>query len=201
VNAAYAEILLPRRHTLLGWRLGELTLGHLALFQRLKSPLPPLPCDADGAPARGVGPYDLALGLWASRRPHDAAWRAIQRNGPIFRAQIRFLGWMFRGDAFEAALIQWIAYATDSCTRPATWTKEGEKTARAPFILGLHLRMFSEFGMSPDAALRVPVRQALWWTLALGEQKGSCEWESPEEREAKKAAFEHWRKQQEGIPA
>lgn len=164
----YAQALLPAATRIAGVWLPALTLGHVFWLARLDSPF------LVGGPARaGLG--DLALGLELCRQADPLAvrlprWRLRWRSRRLARA------------AWEPncrALGAWIAR---QCRLPDHWVKSGRKRAPgAPWPLIIKITLHN-LGHANDAALRLPVAQALWECAAWWEAEERLELVTDSER-------------------
>ena len=189
----YSEVLFPRTRAVCGWRLRTFTLGHALLLVRMGSPLPPMP-----AVDRLPNAADVALGVWACGRTWRAAlaalggWRASQT--------VRFIAWTLSGSAWDVAQNDWLVYSAESVRRPNVWVKEKAPRCAAPVSASLHARLVTEFGMSIDDALDVPVALALHMTAADSEMNGASQFVSEHEEAVKRRAKEAASKCRTGEP-
>lgn len=158
----YAEVMLPPRWTIGGYRLRPMTIGHALVLDRLESRFV---IHDRGEPGAG----DVALLIWVCGRPWRWAWwlagtwyfrRCLRRaaaacrmSGSQATAQaIGFLKWSFAGPE-----------ELDSGT--------GERLQSPPFAL-LKVGLMTTLGVSETEALDTPVARAVWDMAVAGERKG-----------------------------
>ena len=175
----YADVVFPRSCQVLGRRLHPPTIGHLLLLWRVGSPL-----------VRGgvMGAGSLALALFILSRPWHRAERGMngwwgQKVRNAWARQLRRCGEFDRAAA-QAMLVAWLG---QSMTGPELWqpeTKGEAKTISAHFLQATKVRLMQCFGMTREAALNTPLREALWDLACYAEDQGTAEWVKAEDAEA-----------------
>ena len=182
MRTTYSHAVIPDRWRIAGLRLNTLTLGHVALGERMGVPyfLPP-PLD------RQPGPGDLALALYIAGNPWRVSADKLRRNQG--RWARRCLVWI-AGEPASFAELQnrFLTYLEAQLSGPETWSKSQNKEVGCPAMLALRARLVADFGVGWAESLDIPVGEALWMSAAQAEREGSVDWVNDQQRQAMELA-------------
>lgn len=172
---SFVRALWPDRHRCLGRRLVPLTIGHLLLLRRVRSPL-----------AAGLlpDPADLALAVFICSRPWRRALAAVERPA---------LGWRLAGLGLRAswgmhrAALAFTRYLKAAMEGPRWWPVPrpgggSDFEMRSPYWATILVALQADLRMTHDQALDMPVALALWKIAVMREREGQVQLVSDAER-------------------
>lgn len=166
-NVAFAEALIPGRHTVAGIALQPLAIGHALLLQKRASPL----CGywSENAPSE-LELGDMALVIWVCSR---SATRAMRTMGGLWmRWQLkRIARRILRVGVFQTHM-DIMRYIAGSFNSPRMKLGEGSKQMGAPMLGCLQVAMMGHFGCNLAEALNTPISLAMWLRSILLDEKG-----------------------------
>ena len=195
---SYPASIIPDRWRIAGLRLRSLTLGHVALGERMGVPYfdgtdsgvdsPEPNCSTRGPIGPSTpGPGDLALALFICSRPWAEAARALQGNRGRWRRT--FTAWLLgEAESFIHHQNQFLRYLEAQFQSPDTWTKGEGKGCAAPAMLSLRARLITDFRVGWAESLDIPIAEALWLSAAQAEREGGIDWVTESERKAMELA-------------
>lgn len=178
---SYPASIIPDRWRIAGMRLRPLTIGHVALGERMEVTY------FAGEEFVEAGPGDLAMALYICSRPWRFAAEDLQKNRGRLRR--RFTAWVLgEAEAFAHHQRQFARYLETQFKSPDTWTKGDSKSCAAPAMLALRARLIVDFRVGWAESLDIPIAEALWLSAAQAEREGGIDWVTAAERQAMAAA-------------
>lgn len=168
----YCRAIYPDRHRVLGRRLRPITVGHAILLHRLRNPIL-----ADTTGTVHPEPRALAQAVWVCSLHHrTAAWLA---DGPAWWSRWLLAPLVRRALREPGAWMQFVRYLSGVLELPRHWADAGAQQpgggAKSWFWAGVHVGLVSQLGLSPRAALDLPIAQAMAMLYVLAEQHGRIE--------------------------
>ena len=190
---SYPASIIPDQWRIAGMRLVPLTMGHVALGERMG--LPYFAGEDSGVdspeshtPTAGPGPGDLAMALFVCSRPWREAAHKLQRNQGALRR--RFIVWLLgEAESFAHHQTQFLRYLEAQFKSPDTWTKGEAKGCAAPPMLSLRARLIADLRVGWSESLDIPIAEAMWLSAAQAEREGGIDWVTANERKAMQAAM------------
>lgn len=162
---SYVSVLFPDRFRVCGRWLVPMTLGHLALMQRVGLPF------AEVDPKPGTWPQ-IVLGAWICSQRWDVARDTIEERST--RAWLMWHGVTTFRRARLASAITWRQYLTQQWDCPSyTWVRESDEPPTGmALVQSLIVTRMSRLHATRQSALDTPLSVALWdkvaWMAAEG---------------------------------
>lgn len=166
-GAAFAEALIPVRHSVAGISMHPFSIGHALLLKRRNSPI----CGfwSDDAPTE-MQLGDMALLVWACSR---SATRAIREMGGFWmRWGVRRISKRILRHGVLRTHVEIMRFIAGSFGSPRMRLQNGSRQIGAPMLGSLQVAMMQHFGCNLAEALNTPISLSMWLRSILLDEKG-----------------------------